>query len=50
MARYCKLTKGQKKEKKARGASYRAVKLGSKPQPVEVDETEEPKLGARARA
>jgi hypothetical protein len=33
----------------ARGASYRAVELGSKPQPVEVDETEEPELGARAR-
>jgi hypothetical protein len=46
--RYCELTKGQK-EKKARGASYRAAELGSKPQPAEVDETEEPELGARAR-
>jgi hypothetical protein len=47
--RYCELTKGQKKEKKAWGASYHVAELGSKPQPVEVDETKEPKLGARAR-
>jgi hypothetical protein len=33
----------------ARGASYRAAELGSKPQPTEVDETEELELGARAR-
>jgi hypothetical protein len=33
----------------ARGASYRAVELGSKPQPAKVDDTEESKLGARAR-
>jgi hypothetical protein len=33
----------------ARGASYCAAELGSKPQSAEVDETEEPELGARAR-
>jgi hypothetical protein len=33
----------------AQGASYRAVELGSKPQLAEVDETEKPDLGARAR-
>jgi hypothetical protein len=33
----------------ARGASYRAAELGSKPQLAEVNETEEPELGARAR-
>jgi hypothetical protein len=48
-ARYCELTKGQRKEKMARGASYHAAELGSKPKPAKVDETEEPELGARAR-
>jgi hypothetical protein len=47
--RYCRLTKGQRKEKMARGASYRAAELDSKPKPAEVDETEEPELGAQAR-
>jgi hypothetical protein len=31
------------------GASYHAAELVNKPQPAEVDETEEPELGARAR-
>jgi hypothetical protein len=30
-------------------ASYRAAELDNKPQPADVDETEEPELGARAR-
>jgi hypothetical protein len=30
-------------------ASYRDAELDNKPQPADVDETEEPELGARAR-
>jgi hypothetical protein len=46
---YYKLTKGQRKEKMARGASYHVTKLYNKPKLTEINETEEPELGAQAR-
>jgi hypothetical protein len=42
-------TKRQRKENQDGEVPYRAVELSSKPNSAEVDETEEPKLGARAR-
>jgi hypothetical protein len=43
-------TKKQRKENQDGEVPYRAMELGSKPNSAEVDETEEPELGAQARA
>jgi hypothetical protein len=42
-------TKKERKENQDEEVPYRAVELGSKPNSGEVDKTEEPELGARAR-
>jgi hypothetical protein len=41
-------TKRERKENQDREVPYHATELGSKPNSAEVDETEEPELGARA--
>jgi hypothetical protein len=43
-------TRKQREENQDREIPYRAAELGSKPNSAEVDETEEPELGTRARA